>query len=61
MYTIIMLTQDIVREAKQNKELVQGMGEEFHSSVKDRLQQDPNYDPAKYPSAQKFYQPDNTK
>ena len=48
---------DVINEAKADDTLVQAMGEEFHAAIQDRLQSDPDYDPAKYPSAQKFYQP----
>lgn len=54
-----MCTQNvaIVDEAKQNSDLVRGMGDEIHSSTRKRLEDDPNYSGDKYPSAQKHYNP----
>lgn len=47
----------MVKEAKDDSKLVKAMGDEFHAKMRQRLEEDSDYDPLKYPNAQKFYQP----
>lgn len=47
----------IVDEAKGSEELADGIGQEVHQGVKERLQSDPDYNSEQFPSAEKVFQP----
>ena len=47
----------MVSKATQESDLPQGMGEELFAGVKERLENDPDYQPERYPNAQQFYKP----
>ena len=50
-------SSDVVKAARDNSSLVEALGEEFHATVRGRLEQDPDYNPERFPSAHKFYKP----
>ena len=47
----------VVKAARDNANLVEAIGQEFHAEVRRRLEQDSDYSPERFPNAQKFYQP----
>ena len=47
----------VVDEAKGSEELADGIGQEVHQGVKERLQSDPDYNSEQFPSAEKVFQP----
>ena len=51
------LSPAIVDEVRQDGELVESMGRELHLGMRHRLEADPDYSPASFPSADKFYRP----
>jgi hypothetical protein len=50
-------TEDVVKEIKTDDEVIKAMAEDFHGAIKERLEDDPTYDPSKYPNAQKLFAP----
>ncbi len=44
-------------EGRGDAELKQGMGEELYSGVREKIEEDPDYEPEKFSNAEKYYQP----
>lgn len=44
-------------EGRKEEELKQQMGEELYAGVRERLEEDPDYDPKKFSSAEEYYRP----
>ena len=47
----------IVNEAKTSTGLVEGLNRELHQGVKERLENDPDFNSQQFPAADRVYQP----
>ena len=55
----IMSLSDVVKEIGNQEQLCQALGEELYMQTRQRLQEDKNYQPARYPNAERYYRPHN--
>lgn len=56
---IVMSLSDVVKEIGSQEQLCQALGEELYMQTRQRLQEDNNYQPARYPNAERYYRPHN--